>query len=263
MDQIILKADKNVCEISGWQSNTGEINVRTLTVEMCEEMCQCAMAFVTFKLKDGTIYESLVKDSKANIPEITEPQFVEIGVYSADVEDDKCVKRYSPHPTNVYINNGSYSGNGTEAPTPTAGTFEELLVTINEIDKKTIETLEGANVWELEAGVYFITKWLVWATPRPPIYPNRIDLSYDAKSTLLVTQDSKNTNGKHFCLFADKYIYFGKSTFMHPTAEGSVTRIVANVCETITEESTNEIPTAKAIVEYVNEVIGGIENGSY
>ena len=141
--EIVLKADKNVCEITGWQSNTGEVNVRTLTVEMCEEMCQCAMAFVTFKLKDGTIYESLVKDSKANIPEIKEPQFVEIGVYSADVEDDKCVKRFSPHPTNVYINNGSYSGEGTEAPIPTAGDYAKLIEEINGVVDYVNEMIGG------------------------------------------------------------------------------------------------------------------------
>jgi hypothetical protein len=90
--EIVLKADKNVCEISGWQSNTGEVNARTLNIEMCEEMCSCAMAFVTFKLQDGTVYESLVTDGKANIPTIDKDQFIEVGVYSADIENDKCVK---------------------------------------------------------------------------------------------------------------------------------------------------------------------------
>lgn len=128
---MVLKADINACKIEGWNTNTGEVNARTLTVEMCEKMCSCAMAFVTFKLKDGTLYESLVKDGKAEIPEIKEPQFVEVGVYSSDIENGKCEKRYSPHPTNVYINNGSYSGNGKEPPIPTAGDLERLLGELN------------------------------------------------------------------------------------------------------------------------------------
>jgi hypothetical protein len=253
---IVLKADKNVCEISGWQSNTGEVNARNLTVEMCEEMCSCAMAFVTFELNNGTIYESLVVESKAEIPEIKEPQFVKIGVYSADIENGKCVKRYSPHPTNAYINNGSYSGNGTEAPTPTAGTFEELLATINEVDEKTIKTLDRANVWELEAGVYYVSGNVFYATPQPPQSSNNIVLQ-GKKSTLFVTQSAVEAQTKHFMLFSDKYLYFGQSWFnaLSQTAMGSYTKVVAKVSEVITEESTNEIPTAKAVYDYVQSVL--------
>ena len=127
MEQIILKADINTCRVEGWDVNTGEINARSLSVEMCDKLCSCAMAFVTFELKDGTIYESLVVDGKAEIPQLEEPQFIKVGLYSADIVDEKCEKRYSPKPDNVYVNRGSYSGNGTEPPIPTPGTLEEII----------------------------------------------------------------------------------------------------------------------------------------
>jgi hypothetical protein len=130
---IVLNANKDTCSIVGWQSNTGEVDVRTLTVELSEEMCQCAIAFVTFELADGTLYESLVVDGKANIPTIDKAQFIKVGAYSADIEGEKCVKRYSPHPADVYVNAGSYSGNGTEAPNPTAGDFEALMTQIDAV----------------------------------------------------------------------------------------------------------------------------------
>ena len=132
MEQIVLKADINVCEISGWQSNTGEVKVRDLQVDLCEELSNCGNAFVIFKLADGTVYESKVKDGKADIPVIDKPQFIEIGVYTEDTVNGECVKRYSPHPVAAYINNGSYSGAGTEPPIPTAGTYAELLELIKE-----------------------------------------------------------------------------------------------------------------------------------
>lgn len=151
---IVLKADKNVCEITGWQSNTGEVNVRTLTVEMCEEMCSCAMAFVTFKLHDGSIYESLVTDGKANIPTIDEDQFIEVGVYSANIEGDKCVKRYSPHPTTVHVNAGSYSGKSVKPPVITPTDYEKLVELIKNSGGGITEITKDTYINELESGIY-------------------------------------------------------------------------------------------------------------
>lgn len=124
---MVLKVDINSCEIIDWRTNTGEYNARTLQVEMCEEMRVCAMAFVTFELADGTIYESLIKDGKAEIPLFKIPQFVKVGAYSADIEGDKITKRYSPTPCYDYVNPGSYSSNSEEPPLPTPSMLEELM----------------------------------------------------------------------------------------------------------------------------------------
>lgn len=133
-EQIVLKADINSCEISGWQSNTGEVNARVLQVDLSEALSKCANAFVTFTLMNGTVYESKVTDGKAEVPTIDRPQYVDIGVYTTDVEGDKCIKRYSPKPTQQYISRGSYAPESEAAPIPTAGTYAELLKKINDAD---------------------------------------------------------------------------------------------------------------------------------
>lgn len=244
-----LIADINECYIADWETNTGEVNARTLDVEMCEELCSCANAFVQFELSDGTIYVSTIKDDKADIPPFEKAQFVKIGVYSTDIDGDICVKRYSPRPVSVFVPAGSYKDGGAEAPTPTAGTFEELLATINEVDEKTIKTLDRANVWELEAGVYFVVNSFCYATPDPPINTNTITLNGN-KGVLLVAENNKNNGTRYFCLFANGKIYFGNSVYNGFFAEGSMTLANANITKSITKESGEEIPTAKAVYDF-------------
>lgn len=143
MDQITLKANINECVVENWQSNTGEVNARVLNVDMCEDLCSCARQFVTFKLADGTIYESLVVDSKAKIPLIEEPQFIKIGLYAENINGDECEKRYSAHPANVYVNMGAYKNGSSEPPKPTPGDYAELLEQIAGVKKDTTEALSN------------------------------------------------------------------------------------------------------------------------
>jgi hypothetical protein len=138
MEQITLKANINECIVENWQSNTGEVNARVMNVEMCEDLCSCARQFVTFKLADGTIYESLVVDGKAKIPIIEKPQFIKIGLYAENVNGDECEKRYSAHPDNVYVNMGSYKDGANELPIPTPSGYEDML---NETKKYVDEQL--------------------------------------------------------------------------------------------------------------------------
>lgn len=154
MHEIILKTTIDECIVSAWKYNVGEVNVRSLLVELCAEMLNCDMSFVTFKLADGTEYESKVKDGKAEMPPINEPQLIEVGAYSSNVEGDKCVKRYSPRPVNVYVNYGSYSSNGTEPPIPTSGTYAELVEMINGISGGMATITKETFINELPSGIY-------------------------------------------------------------------------------------------------------------
>lgn len=335
-----LIADINECYIADWETNTGEVNARVLEVEMCEDLCSCASAFVQYELADGTKYISKITDGKADIPPFEKSQFVKIGVYSTDIDGDVCTKRYSPRPVSVFVPAGSYSGNGTEAPTPTAGTFEELLETINNkldvskvvgydtetefspdtvfsteaifaiveyidfmlkglaeekeskankvteidenstdeqyasakavvdyVDEKTIKTLEGANVWKLEAGAYFVNGNVLYATPDPPASPNTIFLNGE-KCLLIVTVDPMENNKRYFYLFAKGKIYFGysKSNGVFgdvELTEGAINGEFAKVTNIITAKNPDEIPSTEAVINYVDTTIGGIENGSY
>lgn len=127
MEQITLKANINECTVENWQNNTGEYNARVMNVEMCEDLCSCARQFVTFELKDGTVYESLVVDGKAKIPFIKEPQFIKIGLYAETINGDECEKRYSAHPASEYVNMGSYNGRAERTHVPTPGDYSSLL----------------------------------------------------------------------------------------------------------------------------------------
>ncbi len=126
MNKIILLADINECTIVGWQKNTGEVNARVLKVEMCDELSGCAEQLVTFKLENGTVYESKVINGVAEIPIIDEPQHVKIGLYTLDFEGDKPFRRYSSKPAHVYVNTGSYNDEANNPPIPTPGTYADL-----------------------------------------------------------------------------------------------------------------------------------------
>ena len=180
MDQLILKADINQCEFSG-QINTGEVEARTLTVEMCDRLCSCAMAFVTFELADGTMYESKVTDGKAKVPLFKKSQFIKVGLYSADIEGEECIKRYSPKPANAYVNVGSYKEGSSESPKPTPGDYAELIdqiagvkkdtaESLADLEKGTIKSVENVKLWELETGYYYISGTLGVSTTEQVTY---------------------------------------------------------------------------------------------
>ena len=139
MSEIFLKADINECKVENWQSNTGEVDARELKVEMCDELSSCEEQFVTFELKDGTIYESRVVDGKAKIPSFTESHFIKIGLYAENVTGEK---RYSPRPYEVYVSSGSYKGYADEPPKPAPGDYAELLKEIKRIDQDTKEYVD-------------------------------------------------------------------------------------------------------------------------
>lgn len=258
MEQIVLKADVNVCEISGWESNTGEVNARDLQVDLCEEMSKCGNAVVTFKLADGTVYESKVKDGKADIPVTDKPQFIEIGVYTEDTVNGECVKRYSPHPVSAYINNGSYSGAGTEQPIPTAGTYAELL----EMIKKgggAIETIESPKIWELETGVYRVTGTIKYGTAENQHF------NFMGIVTLIVnTQEVFGTKTNTFYLFHDGIVWGSSYTTLTADGERQSGIIFGHIPRTTdyittTEETGMDIPTAGAVANYIGETIVGVE----
>lgn len=145
MDQLILKADINRCEFEG-QINAGEVEARILTVEMCDRLCSCAMAFVTFELADGTVYESKVERGKAKLPVFEKSQFIKIGLYSADIENGECVKRYSPKPASACVNVGSYKEGATEPPLPTPGDYAELLEMIKNSGSISVNIIQSLDL---------------------------------------------------------------------------------------------------------------------
>ena len=261
---MVLKADINACKLIDFQANTGEVNARTLEVEMTDELLACAMSFVTFKLKDGTLYESLVKDGKAELPYIERSQFVEVGLYSADIEDGECVKRYSPHPSHVCWSIGSYAEGAETPPMPTPGAYAELLEMIKSAGSgETIKTVNSPKIWELDAGVYRVSSVVSYGEFESSVKINGINLM-NKVGFLMVGLNPSLNDQRDFYLFANGRIYFGYSVDMALKIEGAILGEFSKVTKELSTASTpDEIPTAEAVVGYVNETIGGIENGSY
>jgi hypothetical protein len=259
---MVLKADINSCEIIDWQTNTGEYNARTLQVEMCEEMRSCAMAFVTFELANGTIYESLIKDGKAEIPLFEIPQFVKIGAYSADIEGDKLTKRYSPTPCYDYVNPGSYSGNGEEPPMPTPGDYANLLEQIAGIEKGTIKEVDVVDLSTCETGVYFTNKIeYKTAVPQPledfmpgkallVVEKTEIGTRFVWNSGNVIFMGLSNENGRFENEFT-KYFLNDTITTKNLIADG------VNVEQTHNE---NQIYNANVINEVLKQLSGKIED---
>ena len=260
MEQIVLKADINECTLVGWRLNTGEVNARVLNVEMCEYLSGCERQFVTFELADGTVYESLVVGGMAKIPYIEKPQFVKIGLYAENINGDECEKRYSARPANVYVNMGSYTDDSIDPPIPTPGDYSVLLEKFEEnkeevntalaaLDKGTIPTMDTVNVWELEAGAYYVNSIVFYATPNPPVYLNCVEMQ-SKKGLLYVHIDISNNNTRDFYLFANGNIYFGTSmpnAFDAADGIGNISSVVAAIKNEITSENVDGIPTKKAV----------------
>lgn len=123
---------------------------------------------------------------------------------------------------------------------------------IAELEKGTITTLDTANVWELEAGVYYVNTCVYYATPNPPVYLNCVEMQ-SKKGLLYVHIDISNNTTRNFYLFANGNIYFGTST---PNAldaadgVGSISSIVADIRNEITSENVDGIPTKRAVYNF-------------
>jgi hypothetical protein len=144
---------------------------------------------------------------------------------------------------------------------------EELLKEISNLENGAIKVAPSKNIWELEAGAYFVNGNVLYATPDPPVSPNTIFLNGE-KCLLIVTVDPLENNKRYFYLFAKGKVYFGysKSNGVFgdvELTEGAINGEFAKVTNTITAKNPDEIPSTEAVVNYVDTTIGGIENGSY
>lgn len=129
-------------------------------------------------------------------------------------------------------------------------TWEALKQQIEELEKGTIPTMDKVNVWELEAGVYYVNSIVFYATPHPPVYPNLIEMQSE-KGLLYVHVDISSNNSRDFYLFANGNIYFGTSmSGIENEGVGSISSVVADIRHEITSENVDGIPTKKAVYNY-------------
>ena len=123
---------------------------------------------------------------------------------------------------------------------------------IAELEKGTIITLDTVNIWELEAGVYYVNTRVYYATPNPPSSPNRVDI-HDKKGLLYVQVTEGGDNSRDFYLVANKRIYFGTSTYITGDAAkavGSISNVYASIRTEITKGGVDGIPTKNAVYNF-------------
>lgn len=122
---------------------------------------------------------------------------------------------------------------------------------LTEVEKGTIPTMDTVNVWELEAGAYYVNSTVFYATPHPPVYLNCVEMQ-SVKGLLYVHIDISNNTTRNFYLFANGNIYFGTSmpTGIENEAAGSISSVIAAIKNEITSENVDGIPTKKAVYNY-------------
>ena len=120
---------------------------------------------------------------------------------------------------------------------------------LTEVEKGTIPTMDKVNIWELEAGAYYVNHIVCYATPNIPVYPNIVEMQSE-KGLLYVHIDISNNTTRNFYLFANGNIYFGHSVFFGFEAQGEISSVVANIRNEITSENVDGIPTKKAVYNF-------------
>lgn len=127
-----------------------------------------------------------------------------------------------------------------------------IVKAIENLKKGTIIMKDNVNVWELEAGVYYVNTRVYYATPNPPSSPNRVDI-HDKKGLLYVQVTEGGNNSRDFYLVANKRIYFGTSTYITGDAAkavGSISNVYASIRTEITKGGVDGIPTKNAVYNY-------------
>ena len=128
-------------------------------------------------------------------------------------------------------------------------TWEELKQDIEKLEKGSIPTMDKVNVWELEAGAYYVNHIVCYATPNIPLYPNIVEMQSE-KGLLYVHVDISHNNTKNFYLFANGNIYFGHSVFFGFEAQGEISSVVAAIRNEITNDNTDGFATKKAVYNF-------------
>ena len=127
-----------------------------------------------------------------------------------------------------------------------------IVKAIENLKKGTIIMKDNVNVWELEAGVYYVNTRVYYATPNPPSSPNSVDI-HDKKGLLYVQVNESGNNSRAFYLVANKRIYFGTSTYITGDAAkavGSISSVYASIRTEITKGGVDGIPTKNSVYNF-------------
>lgn len=147
----------NEVNVFGWDVNTGEYKAKKCKVETPNEFAECNAIMVSFNSKENGKFVSWVKDGECDLPCFTNPGTVSVGVYAYIETEGKLELRFSPSPVVLPINEGSYI-EGEAPPTPTPGTYADLLEKIAGLEKSAPSRIAYvtllSSAWEGEENLY-------------------------------------------------------------------------------------------------------------
>lgn len=142
--------------------------------------------------------------------------------------------------------------------------FLSLEETINgDIKNGLIKETVKPNIWELESGIYLVRGGFYFGTPMGAMHSNHIDVM---ECFMFISDNERQSGRKDYYAIVGNDICFGYSVLDGINAETGeeIASGKYNWCrrtELINEHSSDiQYPTAKAVYDFVNNVIEGLEN---
>lgn len=194
-----------------------------------------------------------IENDTCKVPVLLGIGLVRVGVYAGDLRTTTGAK--------IKCTKSILCDDAEEMVEPFENLYEEIKGNIADLEKGTIKTINSPKIWELGAGVYRVSGAVAYGKFESPAQPNCIKL-IDKVGILMVGLSPMLQNRRDFYLFVDGKIYFGYSVDLGLEVDGDISGVFSKITKEISTTSTpDEIPSAKAVVDYVDESIKNIENG--
>lgn len=128
--------------------NENEYNIHEFEFDFVEEYEGLTKKAVFTDANEQSYIETIV-NNKCSVPTevLHKNEYVTIGVYAYEVENEELKLRYSPQPTHFFVNEGSYKSVNNSTP-PTPSEIEQLQSQITQ-NSNDIDVLEG-NILNLQ-----------------------------------------------------------------------------------------------------------------
>jgi hypothetical protein len=194
-----------------------------------------------------------IENNTCKVPVLLGIGLVRVGVYAGNLRTTTGAK--------IKCTKSILCDDAEEMAEPFENLYEEIKGSIADLEKATIQTINSPKIWELDAGVYRVSGEVSYGKFESSVKTNSINL-LNKVGFLMVGLSPSLSNQRDFYLFANNKVYFGYSVDMGLKVEGAISGEFSKVTKEISTASThNDIPTAEAVLEYVNETIEGIESG--
>jgi len=139
-----ITVTKDTVTISNEKVHKGEFNINELNFQFSQDYTNNLVKKVVFTTQFGEHYAETIADNKATIPYevLTQNGNILLGVYAYETSGDELVLRYSPKPTYITMEQGSWveaQDGTTQVPALTLEQYEQALnQLLSELDRQQI-----------------------------------------------------------------------------------------------------------------------------